>query len=165
MTRKFPKSLTDAILLIKKQEIDYCTLHNDSIAQVGELKKQLTTQIEETNRIRNLRSETEQAEKRAIAARDETRKQFDDLKQRLRDSELELARLQGYLARVHEDDTVREELITAGEPGGQENLVPKRKHASLANYNFDATRLDNSHSFESLTYGEERRRPKHWVNY
>jgi chromosome segregation ATPase len=66
---------------------------------------------------------------KAIAEKNasETRKQFDDLKQRLHAAEMENQRLRGYVARVQEDDVVREELVVTGDPDGERQMVPKRK--------------------------------------
>lgn len=92
----------------------------------------------------------------------EAREQFADLKKRLHDSEMEVARLNGYLARVREDDVVREELITVGEPDGEQRMVPKRKPEYLGN-------REERHSIHDMMsdgdYGRERKKPKHWIEY
>lgn len=98
----------------------------------------------------------------AEASAKETREQFADLKKRLHNSEMEVARLNGYLARVHEDDTVREDFLTVGEPDGQQRLVPKRKHGFLGNQEPDYTRFDTGNSYIDDI---RNRKPKHWIEY
>lgn len=101
----------------------------------------------------------------AIKARNEAQMEFADLKRRLHNAELINERMRGYLARVQEDDTVREELITVGEPGGVEKLVPKRKpwHVPDAENAYMDTRAGSEMQYMS---GEElRRQRKHWIEY
>lgn len=86
--------------------------------------------------------------------------QFNDLKTRLAQSEMENARLRGYIQRVQEDDVVREELVTTGDPEGQRQLVPKRKSTVF-------TQPDQfMHSRDEGLYSyRDRPQPKHWVTY
>lgn len=91
---------------------------------------------------------------------DKVREQFADLKKRLHNSEMEVARLNGYLSRVREDDVVREDLVTTGDPDGGQRLVPKRKHEHLGNRE---PGLDAMMGCDS--YGNRRDKPKHWIEY
>jgi chromosome segregation ATPase len=68
------------------------------------------------------------AQDRATAAEEglkESRTHFADLKERLANAEAETARLRGYLARVHEDDIVRDGLVEV-EDGDGKRSVPRR---------------------------------------
>lgn len=89
--------------------------------------------------------------------------QFADLKKRLHRSEMEVARLNGYLARVREDDTVREELVTTGDIEGGQRLVPKRKHEFLGNSEECGGTLAGAMQYDN--YGSRREKPKHWIEY
>ena len=57
-----------------------------------------------------------------------------ELKERVAHQTVTIATLRGYVERVKEDDVVREELVTTGavgDPCGETQIVPKRKHAIL----------------------------------
>lgn len=95
--------------------------------------------------------------------RDETRAQFDDLKKRLHESEMENQRLRGYIERVQEDDIVREELILTGDPEGECRQVPKRKSAIFAQPR-QYTDFDSGQSSVYSGY-RDRPKPKHWIEY
>ena len=125
--------------------------------------QQKVADLEALNSAQREREATANAERRNAQARaEETQKQFSDLKRRLHESEVELARLRGYLARVREDDIVREELVAVGDPAGAQRLVPKRKPA-----------LDEPPLFTGVPdrfehhggFGLERSQPKHWIEY
>lgn len=108
--------------------------------------------------------DTRAAKAAAEESEKETREQFADLKKRLHRSEMEVARLNGYLARVREDDTVREELVTTGEPGGEQRLTPKRKPEYLGNTEDDYSGMKSSDPM--MHYLErDRKKPKHWIEY
>lgn len=104
--------------------------------------------------------EANDAKNAAVDREKETREQFADLKKRLHNSEMEVARINGYLARVREDDTVREELLTVGEPDGQQRLVPKRKPEYLGN----RQERESMHDMLIDDYGRKQK-PKHWIEY
>jgi len=55
----------------------------------------------------------------------EAQEQFADLKRRLHDSEMAVARLNGYMERVREDDAVSDPLVEVDGPHGK-RLVSKR---------------------------------------
>ena len=111
-------------------------------------------------------------EVKALLARlDGSRKDFADLKARLLSAELANERLRGYLDRVKEDDIVREELVKIGEPGGEQQLTPKRKHAAMPGPNHY---LMPGGEGSAQTFGIERPwrdaeasrpRRRNWVNY
>lgn len=89
--------------------------------------KSLQNEIIELKAIAERRSamvrDANDAKNEAVAREKDTREQFADLKKRLHNSEMEVARLNGYLARVREDDVVREDLVTVGEPGGEQRML------------------------------------------
>lgn len=93
----------------------------------------------------------------------QVRDQFADLKKRLHDSEVEVARLNGYVARVREDDVVREELIAVGDPEGEQRMVPKRKPEYLGNHDSSISPMDSIRGYDS--YGNPKPKPKHWIEY
>lgn len=127
--------------------------------------KLLKAELAETqNRMDHLGNKTREATEAKEAAQERekaTRKQFDDLKFRLHNSEMEVARLNGYLSRVREDDVVREELVTIGDPEGGQRLVPKRKPEFLGNRE---PRMTDLCAGESYGY-HNRAKPKHWIEY
>lgn len=86
----------------------------------------------------------------------QTRKQFDDLKLLLATTESENARMRGYIARVQEDDVVREDLIPIGDPEGQMQLTAKRKPT-----NFEPAVVTSNWQAEL----RPALSPKRWVNY
>lgn len=94
---------------------------------------------------------------------EETIKQFSDLKLRLHNSEMENQRLRGYVQRVQEDDTVREELVAVGDPNGEQNMVPKRK-STVFYPPSDTTNFDGGTLYDRIRGGNQPK-PKHWVNY
>lgn len=124
-------------------------------AEISEMKQRYDQSREQIR-------DAEISKARAHEETKEARGQFADLKKRLHNSEMEVARLNGYLARVREDDVVREDLVTVGEPGGEQRMVPKRKPEHLGN-------REEHHSIHDLMtdggYGRERKKPKHWIEY
>jgi hypothetical protein len=101
--------------------------------------------------------------KQGEAREKETRAQFDDLKQRLVTAEFDNQRMRGYLARVQEDDVVREELIKIGDLEGECRLVPKRKPTAFE----QPGQFQLSREMASHPYGDRVHQPKprHWVTY
>lgn len=92
--------------------------------------------------------------------------QFADLKERLATAEAETQRMRGYIQRVQEDDTVREELVTIGETGGEQQLVPKRKPTSFNVPSPHSNTGDLDDAYTGGGYGrEQRRKSMHWVRY
>lgn len=85
-----------------------------------------------------------------------TEKHFADLKERLLNAETELSRLRGYLARVHEDDVVRDGMVEIEDSNGKRQ-VPRRQPP------FTTTMLDNSMMPFSAYHDNEKR--THWTSY
>ncbi len=111
------------------------------------------------------RDEMRRANEAAHKDAKQIHQQFDDLKTRLHDSEMENQRLRGYVQRVQEDDTVREELVAVGDPNGEQTMVPKRKSTVFFQPN-PMTQLQDAMGPSSYTgYNRDRPKPKHWVNY
>lgn len=100
----------------------------------------------------------------AVKQRDETRAQFDDLKKRLHESEMENQRLRGYIQRVQEDDVVREDLVAVGDPDGEMRQVPKRKSTVFAQP-VQYTDFDPGFVGYSGYHNRDRPKPKHWIEY
>lgn len=125
--------------------------------------KILTEQLAAMEKSRDTYSQaltTERGLRHAAEARvEETHSQFADLKKRLHTAETEVSRLNGYIARVREDDTVREELVTIGDPDGERRMVPKRKHEYLGAHAAD------TNCFETMNSYRDRPKPKHWIEY
>lgn len=100
-------------------------------------------------------------QKRAQAAEEslkESRSHFADLKEQLHNAETETSRLNGYLARVHEDDIVRDGLVEI-EDGDGKRSVPRRPPPLQA----AETRV-TSHFDAMRPYGGEKKRT-HWTSY
>lgn len=95
---------------------------------------------------------------KAIQAEKKTREQFDDLKQRLLSLETDNARLNGYVARVHEDDIVRDGMIEI-EDGQGKRLVPKRPNPMTPN---SFTQYEQFNGLMPTVYGEKK---THWTSY
>jgi hypothetical protein len=97
----------------------------------------------------------------------EVRQQFADLKERLANAESANQYMRGYIARLQEDDVVREDLVATGDPDGEQVMRPKRKHTSFM-------RPEDYRSFEDrnlmgyveqIRHDRDRPKPKHWVTY
>lgn len=159
---KYPKNLADAIKVIKQLESDLCIAHNERIGLIQPDDYKAAMEAKDANFKRYALAAKERDE--AIAIRENVHKQFDDLKQRLHDAEMELSKLRGYIDRVREDDIVREELITSGDPEGEQRMVPKRKMRDLFSYEHAPRLYDEAQGV--MGYAEHRReKPKRWVNY
>lgn len=98
---------------------------------------------------------------RATVAEDalkESRSHFADLKERLANAEGETSRLRGYLARVHEDDIVRDGLVEIEDVNGKRS-VPRRP-PPLQETHFPTS----AGNFEYDTFGQKKKRT-HWTSY
>jgi chromosome segregation ATPase len=138
----------------------------------------MVTRAKLQNVIDDIRKELEEQRSRRQAAESEMRSaheaakqaraQFADLKERLANAEAENQRMRGYIARVQEDDVVREELILVGEADGEQRLAPKRKATTFgapdAYQHFTASRDEE---FSGMACGriERRGKPRHWITY
>lgn len=111
------------------------------------------------------RNEARRRAEDAEKARNEAQLGFFDLKRRLHNALLCNERMRGYLNRVHEDDQVREELITTGEPEGEMRLVPKRKFTEFPEpENAYSDTMSKSEQF-NMGYSERQQQRKHWLAY
>ena len=146
VTRRFPKSLKDAIAEIKSQrDVAALLLLQKDEMQDKRDKAEAQHRVEYNARLVIQRE------------RDETAKQFADLKERLLTSETECARLRGYLERVREDDAVADPLVEIEGPDGK-RLVSKR-HPSPQH--FITSNVDHYEMARAMR-GEK---PKHWTSY
>lgn len=163
MSTRYPRSLVEAIKVIKQWEIAHCEANNRCVELQREVADATNAHIvlQEENRKILRRGET--AIEEANRREKETRLQFDDLKQRVHALEIENAQMLGYLNRVQEDDEVREELIAAGDPAGEQTLTPKRKQRLARMYTSAPTALHGGDQYREPW--RERPKSKHWVNY
>jgi len=111
------------------------------------------------------RSECKRADDRAGRLRAD----LDEVKERLAAAETENNRMRGYIDRVMEDDHEREQLVTIGEPGGDQQLVPKRKHREQPHICGPIARNEGDINFHSsyrdACIGREPKKRRHWVTY
>lgn len=99
----------------------------------------------------------------------ELRSRIDDLKTRLAQAEATTNEMRGYIARVQEDDVVREELVQTGDlAGGEVRLEPKRKpHHFPSPGERDRTMnafMVDRHAYADTPEGRRRSRG-HYVTY
>lgn len=124
--------------------------------------KALQTELADARtRIETQRScvrESNEAKNEAEAALKESREHFVDLKERLANAEAEIARLRGYLDRVHEDDIVRDGMVEIEDANGKRQ-VPKRPPPMQA-MRQPITRHD---LYDDLSGNRKKR--THWTNY
>lgn len=95
----------------------------------------------------------------------ESRMNFADLKQRLLAAEQSNQFMRGYLARVQEDDTVREDLVTIGEPEGEQRMVPKRKPTTFERPDDFTMPAHHDRYGGFMNEDERRRKARHWITY
>jgi hypothetical protein len=89
----------------------------------------------------------------------ESRSHFADLKERLLNAETETARLRGYLARVHEDDIVRDGLVEIEDGQGKRSIPRRPPPLEAVRYSSPAISTDQ---FDN--YGSRKKRT-HWTSY
>lgn len=106
---------------------------------------------------RKWRAQAEEAEK----SLKEARSHFSDLKERLHNSEIENARLRGYLSRVHEDDIVRDGLVEIEDDGGKRQVPRRPPPLEQASYSPSVSDMMTS---EYDPYGRQKKRT-HWTSY
>jgi hypothetical protein len=134
--------------------------------------KSLTEALETSRSLREedrkeiLRLREQAAASAAEAKR--ARAEHDDLKARLLTLTRENEQMRGYIARVQEDDIVRESLVEEQQGEGNKRLVPKRMHRS-----FDRSlamgdascvgdmAIEKGYGFESRS----REVPRNWTTY
>lgn len=85
-------------------------------------------------------------------------KHFADLKERLFNTETELSRLRGYLARVHEDDVVRDGMVEIEDSNGKRQVPRRQPPFTNSTYRDDA-----GIGLSSLYHNNEKR--THWTSY
>ncbi len=102
---------------------------------------------------REWRQKADEAEK----ALKESRSHFADLKERLATAESETSRLRGYLARVHEDDIVRDGMVEIEDANGKRQ-VPRRPPPLEPVYSSPSL-------FDEVTSYGERKKRTHWTSY
>jgi chromosome segregation ATPase len=122
---------------------------------VSHLKARIKQLEDEVVRQRERASESRSAQVTAETALKESRTHFADLKERLADSEANLARLSGYIDRVREDDNARDGFDVVDQT--REIIVPRRKPASA----MMASSLDGNPVADRAS-GQRRR---HWTDY
>lgn len=95
------------------------------------------------------------------------RTKLNEVKERLAVAETENQRMRGYLERVQEDDVVREELISTGNPQGQQQLVPKRKPTIFAPqmYAVRSRSIADEIGLYTGSGSNNHAQPQHWVTY
>ncbi len=140
MKPTFPKSLAEAIKEIRKLRTDLEAAEKRSDQAVA------TVREERGDRLRAQESEKK------------TRENFEDLKRRLHNSEMEVARQNGYLERVAEDDRVADPLVEIDGQHGK-TFVTKRHPAPRIN----TTGMDDFELHGGMYGGGEKR--KHWTSY
>lgn len=116
--------------------------------------------------LRDQRDNARAEAKEAQDIRDNVYAQFEDLKKRLHAAETANQFMRGYLARVQEDDVVREDLLTVGDPDGEQHMVPKRKPTEFKRPE-DFTRQQSPDEY-GLSYHERQNRKgngRHWITY
>ena len=101
----------------------------------------------------------------ALQGGKDLRTNLDDVKQRLAFAEAERQRMHGYIQRVQEDDVVREELVTVGEPDGEQRQVPKRKPTPFCGRTPVPSEYREDAPINRNAYGERRERRRHWATY
>jgi predicted nucleic acid-binding Zn-ribbon protein len=128
---------------------------------IADLTKELETA--KTERARWEKSWGEERQKRSDAENSlaESRTHFADLKERLSNAEAETARLRGYLARVHEDDVVRDGMVEIEDERGKRQ-VPKRPPPLESVGTYSMVESIGSTSYDS--YGRPKKRT-HWTSY
>ncbi len=127
-------------------------------------REQLVLELNEANKraaqYYDERSAALTSAKRAEERECKIREQFGDLKLKLLDSEREVSNLRGYLARVHEDDIVRDGMIEIEDANGK-RMIPKRP-PPLQSYSPPMTEQYGRPA--GLYAGMELAR-KHWTDY
>ncbi len=131
-------------------------------AALAESQRGMQAQIDE---LRRRHDKAVDDRRQSIEREAETRAQFNDLKTRLATAEADNQRMRGYIARVQEDDVVREELLTTGDPQGEQYLVPKRKLTPFHQPDPFTERHDGAMMADASYGRHERRERRHWVTY
>lgn len=127
-----------------------------------QIKESQESNVELRNELTKFRGLAAEREKQVASIKE----QFDDLKIRLQAAETSNQFMRGYLSRVQEDDVVREELITTGEPDGDQRMVPKRKSTEFPRpSDFTEARQSVNDMAGYVNYESRQRKAKHWITY
>jgi hypothetical protein len=138
----------------------------NSAEQIYTLTQELKAANEELEAVRKRFHEARSAQNATETSYKEVMGQFNDLKVRLQAAETANQFMRGYLARVQEDDVVREELVTTGDPTGESVLTPKRKPTVFPTpeqFTFPAARQEDFGY--AAGFNAPRHKPKHWITY
>jgi hypothetical protein len=128
----------------------------------AQLELELAKLREEYETLREAHQVCRVARQREADVAAQKHSEMDDLKTRLANSEAETQRMRGYIARVQEDDVVREDLVKVGDPDGEHQLVPKRKATAFR----QPDPYDAGVMMAATDYGHRpRSNPRHWVTY
>lgn len=146
-----------------------CLMHEETISGLIRQRDEALHEAATRKLLADARlGEASAAQTAARAAKkdaDDARAEHNDLKERLAAAELENARLRGYIARVQEDDVVREELVKVGDPEGEQHLVPKRK-PTVFNAPDQYASAPAEPGDQYRPHWEIQQRPRrHWVTY
>lgn len=128
----------------------------DQHKATGEELVKKCDQLREAHRVEASARTNAQADAKAARA------EHDDLKKRLLNSELECARLRGYMERVREDDLVADPLVEVEDQNGK-RMVSKRYPSLTPVYTGADIGSDFAATYDE--YGRKREKPKHWVTY
>lgn len=126
----------------------------DQHKATGEELVKKCDQLREAHRVEASARTNAQADAKAALA------EHDDLKQRLLNSEIECARLRGYMERVREDDLVADPLVEVEDQNGK-RMVSKRHPTPLYDAGIPGVTYPSTYD----EYGRQREKPKHWVTY
>jgi hypothetical protein len=143
MTDK-PKTLKAAIELLKVE------------------RASLSLTLERKEKMQDERDTAQRLQRNAEASEKQAREQFADLKKKLYDAEIELARLRGFVERVREDDAVADPLVEVEDAQGRRQVTKR----------FPSNRPLNADMYTGMAeavqygrYGERQEKPKHWTSY
>lgn len=132
-----------------------------ALAEINDLHVQLHQFKDRAEKHYNTYNDERSTRVAAQTERDETHAQFAELKQRLLNAETELSRLRGYLARVHEDDVVRDGMVEIEDVQGKRQ-VPRRQLPMTSAYPVDV--YSDMANGLNAPYGREKKRT-HWTSY
>lgn len=107
------------------------------------------------------RDKARDGERAAKRAEEETRAQFADLKERLHSAELQIARYEGYLDRVAEDDAAADD---GRDLPPMPQVEPRRPRAAYRGRTGGGSAI-YGHDTERFATGMAAARPKHWTGY
>lgn len=141
-------------------------------ARCQELEDLVKSQVSRINSEIEKRQEAQKQLDGVARLNGDLKAQFSDLKVRIVNAENENQRMRGYIARVHEDDVVREELVTTGTED-QVRLTPKRKVTVFGEPSPFEMKLGGNPSWTEqrwdTPYDDYRRpttaKPKHFIEY